>query len=227
MGRRDAANIGSHRRDRLEVVVPLVVDRFVRELERRGGEIEEAVRILALETALLRRAVGEGEEFFSEQLARADELFESCLSRFVEEATVIVREHRSEHAEGVLRELVGRDRAECGRNHRHRAARGVAKVVEPDRMHPEAGEDTADLCEFSSRADANGTVALGGDAVDAAEAFGVSAIAGNEGFVHLARHVDERVVGGYFGAVELGEAHGELGAKFPEGSEGAGHERCS
>ena len=55
---------------------------------------------------------------------------------------------------------------------------------------------------------------FGGDAVDAAEAFGVGATRTDEILVHLPGHGNQRVVGRHLSAVKAGQAQREFGAQL-------------
>ena len=151
---------------------------------------------------LVGRPVGQLEQLGPEQGPGADELLQPRLRLRVEEAPVGGDQHRGEHPERVLGQLVGVDRAEGGGDHRHRALRGVPQVVEADRVHPEAGEHPRRLGQLARRAHPDRAVPLRGHPVDAAEPLGVGAVGGDEVGVHLPGDVDEGVVRGHLGPVQ-------------------------
>ena len=186
------------------------------QLERGGGQVEEAVGVGGVESALVGRAVGQLEQLGPEQGPGADEVLQPRLGFRVEEAPVGGDQHRGEHPERVARQLVGVDGAEGGGDHRHRALRGVPQVVEADRVHAEPGEHPGRLGQLARRTHPDGAVPLRGHPVDAAEPLGLGAVGGDEGGVHFAGDVDQRVVRGHLGPVQAGQAQGELGPQVGE-----------
>ncbi len=206
MGRRHPADVGGDGRDPLQREVPVVVDRFGGQLERCGREGEEAVGVGGAESALVGGPVGQLEQLGPEQGPGADELLQPRLRLRVEEAPVGGDQHRGEHPERVLRQLLGVDRTEGGGDHRYRALRRVPQVVEADRVHPEAGEHARGLGQLARRAHPDRAVPLRRHPVDAAEPLGVGTVCGDEVLVHLPGDVDESVVGGHLGPVQARQA---------------------
>ena len=137
-------------------------------------------RVGGAESVLVGRPVGQLQQLGPEEGPGTDELLQPRLRLRVEEAPVGGDQHRGEHPERVLRQLVGVDRAEGGGDHRYRALRRVPQVVEADRVHPEAGEHPRGLGQFARRADPDRAVPLRGHPVDAAQPLGVGTVRSDE-----------------------------------------------
>ncbi len=131
-----------------ELLVPAAVDRFAgqRECRHRLGD-ERSARCGSAPPAAamhLASAIKRGVE----QPTRGKESLDPGAQLGGEEAGVGGGQHRGEHPEGVVLQLIRVDRAERRRHHRHRWG-GVAQVVEPDRVHAERREQVGDVGEFA------------------------------------------------------------------------------
>jgi hypothetical protein len=115
----------------------------------RLEEIKESLRVGNIESVLVGRPVGQLQQFGPEERPGADELLQPRLRLRVEEAPVGGDQASGKHPERVLRQRLGVDWTEGGRDHRYRALRGVPQVVEADRVHPEAGEHPRGLGQFA------------------------------------------------------------------------------
>ncbi|KWX65734.1 hypothetical protein ASJ79_28135 [Mycobacterium sp. NAZ190054] len=156
---------------------------------------------------------GRGDQRGVEQFPARDERIDPRPQVGAEEPGVGGGEHRCEDSERVARQFVRVDRAERGGHHRHRG-RGLAQVVEPDRVHPERREQVGDLRQFGRRADADRAVPFGGHPSQRAEAVRVG-MRGDVGAVDGRADLDQRVIGGHLGAVHVRQSGGELGAQLP------------
>ena len=158
---RDARDVGGDGGDGGQLLVPAAVDRFAGQGERGHRRGHELLGPLGLRAAGVGDASGLRDQRGVEQPAPGQESFDASAQVRGEEARVGSGEHRGEHPERVAVQLIRVDRAErCG-HHRH-GRRGVAQVVEPDRVHAEGRKQVGDIGEFARIADADRAVAFGG-----------------------------------------------------------------
>ncbi len=167
-----AGDVGGHRGDPGQLVVPAAVDRFTRQREHGHRRRQEPVGAFALRTAVGGDASRLGDQRRIEQLPLGNEPLDTVAQIGGEEAGVSRREHRGEHPERVAVQLLYVDRPEGGRHHRHRR-RGVAQVVEADRVHAERSEEVGQVGKFSGAAYADRAVTFGGHPLQGAQPIGV------------------------------------------------------
>ena len=191
MRRGHSADVGRDARDALELGVPGPVDRIGGQRERRGGQVQEPVRIGRRELPVLDGDVGQGEQLSGEELAGGQEALQPACEVRVEEASVLRDQHRGEHPERVRRELGTVKGPEGRRDDRYGCRRSVAQVVEPARRHAQGTEHPGHLGQLLGCAHADRAVPLRGDAVDAAQAFGSRALPRDDALVHLLGDLDQ------------------------------------
>ncbi|MNV43860.1 hypothetical protein D3C71_1355930 [compost metagenome] len=121
-------------------------------------------------------------------------------------------QQRGEHTERIVRQRLGRARAERGGVHRHP---GHRQVVVAHRVHAHHREQATQGGQFFSGADADGTVALlvqAGAFVGAVQLLGQRRVGSEHGVVDLGDQVDQGAVQRHFGAVHGGHRLGEQAA---------------
>ena len=117
----NAADVGGDGGDCLKLLVPLVVHGVPGQFKGRGGQLQQPVGVVRVETAIRGGPVRQVEQFLTEQLPGADEFGQLGAQFAVKEPRILGRQHGGEDTERILGQLSAIDRAEGRRDHGHGA----------------------------------------------------------------------------------------------------------